>query len=168
MTVFQELLSIKRYREHKAQIELQSRWHKCVQIQQKLDLATQTLHEFKETAKQKEYALYHALYVKPVRIATIDYVLACVTSMQTKAQTLLEKRDAIQRELNDAHRLFVQTRDLHQIASRATEKFIEVTQIRLDADLRENARQEDLEMEEVASMMRERDEWSVHDEVDIA
>ena len=58
-------------------------------------------------------------------------------------------------------------RESHRLATRMTEKFVELAQIHLDQHLREQEYKEDQEMEEAASVRRDREDWEEHAEVDL-
>lgn len=168
MTVFNELLAIKRYREQQAEIALQSQRRLLEAIQQKQEQAARALSDYQRYAQETEAALYNDLYKQSVRISAINHVLACVRTMQAHEAALHQDLQAIQNDLNDAQARFADALNQHRKTSRATEKFIELAQIHHDAALQEDERQEDMEMEEVASIRRDQDEWTHHEEVEIA
>lgn len=168
MTVFTELLAIKRYREQQAETAMQRERSLRDSASQAHREAQQALMDFRHFAAQREASLYAGLYRHPVRVSAINHVLASVRAMQEHDDTLQNRVDAAQTKLDEAQARFAHAREQHQRAVRATEKFIELSDIHRDAARREGERHEDLEMEEVASMMRDQDEWSNHEEVEIA
>lgn len=168
MMIFTELLSIKRYREQQAETAMQRERRLLEAARQSHEQAEQAVIEFRQYARQRETQLYGELYREPVRVSAIDYVLASVRAMQEHEATLLEEMHKTQEALDSAQARFTDARDHHKKAVRATEKFIELSQVHLNEAALEGERQEDLEMEEVASMMRDQDEWSNHEEVEIA
>lgn len=168
MTVFKELLAIKRYREQQAEIALQSQRRLLETIQKKHGQAARALLDFQHYAQQKEAALYEDLYRQSVRISAIHYVLASVRAMQEHEATLHDALQTLQDELDDAQNRFSSAQEHHRKASRTTEKFIELAQTHHDIALQQGERQDDMEMEEIASMRRDQDEWSNHEEVEIA
>jgi len=57
-----------------------------------------------------------------------------------------------------------QRRDEHRQATRMVEKFVELARLHFAEYMRELERKEDLEMEEAASVARDREDWEVHEE----
>ena len=59
-------------------------------------------------------------------------------------------------------------REAHRNATRMVEKFVQLASLHAADELRELERKEDLEMEEAASVARDRDDWQQHDEYEPA
>lgn len=166
MSVYVDLLSIKRFRENQAELAM---IHRRVQTQvarealaQAQALLTRLLREGVET----ELRLYHDLCARIVRLREIETVQQTVAwlrqreAAQQDAVTAAEEAErAALQALNDA-------RKTHRDATRQTSKFADLAR---DFDLmlaRESERREDLEMEEAASIRRDREEWDAFREED--
>lgn len=159
MTMIDELLFIKKFRERKAETELQkSRMQLSSAVNSELQ-AEQVLSKFIEHANNEELRMFADLCSRIVSLRDITDVHAEVSSLKTQE---LGHRDELQARRNQhvqAREIFdVDTRKMRE-ASTAREKFGELARNHRMLIARETERKEELELEELASIVREREEW---------
>jgi len=164
MNVFDELLAIKRFREGQAELAVARQRKIHAEAEHQRDVASEQLAEYKIWAQREEDGFYRDLCSRMVRVREIEGVLEGVAELrqgERDHQTRVETADqnvAVQAET------LVERRLSHRQASRMTEKFVELAQVHLAEHLRELERKEDSEMEEAASVARDRDDWTQHEE----
>jgi type III secretion protein O len=159
MAMIDELLFIKEFRERKAETELQksrARLSAAVQAEQE---AKATLERFIEHATAEELRMFADLCSRVVKLRDINDVHSEVAALKYKEQ-------AHQQELEGRQKQHVQARDdfdgstrKMREASTAREKFVELARNFHWLAAREAERKEELELEELASVVREREEW---------
>lgn len=86
-----------------------------------------------------------------------------VAALRQREQQQQDALDAAQRALEEAEQRFDQARVLHKEAARQTSKFIDLASTFASIEALESERREDLEMEEAASVVREREDWNTTD-----
>ncbi|WP_144630588.1 type III secretion system stalk subunit SctO [Bordetella genomosp. 13] len=164
MSVFDELLAIKRFREGQAELAVARQRQLHAQAETAQEKAEDDLRQYLGWARQRERDMYQDLCSRTVRVREIEDVLAGVADLrqgeQRQHEHVAEARKHVARE---AEALAARRVD-HRDASRMTEKFVELAQMHLDAHLKELERKEDLEMEEAASVARDREDWESHEE----
>lgn len=168
MTIFHELLAIKRYREQRAAQQLQQYAYQLEQAKMHTQECTQAVLDFTAFAQEKEGQLYAQLYQNVVKAPDLDYTLACVAHLRTQQDELRQQQEQAEQAQQQAQESYNRQRALHQESQRHCEKFVELAQARFNAALHESDRQEELELEEVATLRRDSDEWSNHEEVELA
>lgn len=159
MTALQELLRIKRHRELQAEITLRAQRRQLEEARQPYENALASLDSFQKYALRKEQSLYQDLYQRPVHVRDIYYVLGSVTALHARKDMLKEHIATLEAELEQAEHHFNTARERHQRARHTVEKFIELVQTSTNADLLHRNRLEDIEMEDIASLKRDRSEW---------
>lgn len=168
MTVFKELLAIKRFREGQAELAVARQRQLHAQAETAREQAEDSLQQYRGWAQQREQDMYQDLCSRTVRVREIEDVLLGVSDLrqgeQREVDQVAEARKQVERE---AETLAARRKD-HRDANRMTEKFVELAQMHLDAHLKELERKEDLEMEEAASVARDRDDWEQHEEYEPA
>lgn len=160
MDMINELLFIKKFREHKAETEMQkSRARLAIAVQAEKD-AQQTLTDYIAHATAEELRMFTDLCTRIVKLSDINDVHAAMAILKFQEQTH-------QQELQNSQEQHVQAREVFdgdmrkmREASTAREKFVELAQNFHTIAAREAERKEELELEEVASVVREREEWS--------
>lgn len=163
--MMQELLSIKRFREGQAEMgvrqqrsQLQAREAALLQVQQEL------AHMLEE-ALRSEKALYADLCARLVKLRDLEDASQFVAALK---QQELMKRDAVsaaETVLAQAEQALAHARAAHQEAVQQTSKFLELAD-RFDLLAAQEAeRKEDLEMEEAASIARDKEDWHQEEEL---
>lgn len=159
MAMLDELLFIKEFRERKAETELQKSRMRLGAAEQIEREAEKTLQAYVEQAIAEELRLYADLcvrIVKPRDIADVQGEVAAMRLQEMQHQQALESAEQQHVLAKDDFQL--STRKMRD-ASTAREKFVELARNHHMLEARESERKEDLELEEVASIVREREEW---------
>lgn len=153
-----EILSIKRFRETRAELAMQKQGHVLRLARTTRDDAEQALASFHACAVRQERALYDELCRRLVRLRDLENAQLEVAALSRQeghfAETLRQREQAL---LAEQARM-AEARQLHRQAFRMKEKFIELTQAFAEEQLRDHERREDAEMEEVAELRRDRAE----------
>jgi len=164
MSVFTELLSIKSFRESKAELGVRKQRAVLADAVGRRDHADQTLVQFQGFALRHERALYDDLCSRIVRLRDIEDVQFAVVDLrgqERQHETALHQAE--EDRAREASRLEDDKR-LHADALRTKEKFIELAQVYADEQSKEFERKEDAELEEVAETRRDRADWDEHHE----
>jgi type III secretion protein O len=167
MSMFTELLAIKRFREGQAELRVARERTSHQQAELARVAAQETLERFKLEAIERERQMYADLCSRVVKLRDIEDVMQGVSSLrqtEQQRQTDVERADEV---VENALKALATARESHRLATRMTEKFVELAQIHLDQHLREQEYKEDQEMEEAASVRRDREDWEDHVEVDL-
>lgn len=168
MSVFDELLAIKRFREGQAELAVARQRQIHHDAHEGEVQAEARLAAFRDWAETHERELYGDLCRRTVRVRDIEAVLQDVAGLREgerqHEQSLESARETTRRE----EQALGERRDEHRQASRLSEKFVELARLHFDAQIKEAERKEDLEMEEAASVARDRDDWEQHEEYEPA
>jgi len=168
MAVFDELLSIKRFRESQAELAVARERRHFHEAEMAYGAQRRSLEDFRAWAERREHDLYDDLCSRQVRVREIENVLQDVAGLRDgerqREQRVLEAGEL----LNQARKNLDGERVRHREATRHTEKFVELAQIHLAAHIKVIQDKEELELEEVATQARDRDEWQEHDVYDPA
>lgn len=166
MTVFDELLSIKRFRESQAELELVKRRQQHAAAVQAREEAERLLAAYRDEAVRVEDGMYRDLCSRLVRLREIEDVLQRVASLREGERRHEGEVDQAEQKLQQELQALSGARDHHALATRATRKFVEVVEIQAGERLLEMQYKEDMEMEEAASVARDRDDWEQHEELE--
>ena len=159
MKAFKELLSIKTFRETKAELAVLKQRRVFLSADEQRDLDAKTLDDFRVYAQAHERALYEDLCRRVVRLRDLEEVQQEVVVLQTGERkreadlTRSEETRTLEQQHLDA------AREGHHQASRMKQKFVELVQIYSDEAFKLFERNEDAEMEEIAELRRERIDW---------
>ena len=156
--MFSEMLAIKQFREQQAELAFfRQRERRASALKNREDAAA-SLARYSAWARDRETALYTDLCEKVVRIREIDSVLQTVASLrqgEEQHQTSLQQaNEALQAETTQLSLC----REAHAQAERICHKFLELAQAHQEDEARMEMGREDLELEEVASVVWERAE----------
>lgn len=158
MSVFDELLEIKAFRESKAETEVTRTRGEAAVRQQEEEAAAAALAAWKKESLERELALYADLCARIVRLRDIESVQQEVGFFRQREQQRQEAlqqaekaRVAAQEALSGALQVLLE-------ATRMKEKFVELADDFALALSREAEYKEDMEMEEAASVMHQREE----------
>ncbi len=164
MSMFDELLAIKRFREGQAEVRVARERTAHQEAEAARETAKQVLARFRIEAQERELAMYSDLCSRVVRPREIEDVMQGVAGLRdAERQRETDVERASEREQAALQQLKL-ARDDHKIATRMTEKFVELARIHLDEHLRELEYKEDMEMEEAASVRRDREDWETYAE----
>lgn len=159
MEAFGELLSIKTFRESRAELAvLRQRGVLMVATEQR-DTDARNLSDYSAYAQTHERDLYAALCRRVVRLRDISEVQQEVVVLRNGEREREATLDRSERVRAQEQGNLDTAREAHREASRRKQKFVELVQIYSDEALKELERKEDAEMEEIAELRRERFEW---------
>ncbi|OZI33078.1 type III secretion protein [Bordetella genomosp. 1] len=164
MSMFDELLAIKRFREGQAEIAVARQRQVLQDARDGEQAALRSLDDFRGWADAHERELYGDLCRRTVRVREIESVLQDVAGLREGERQHEQALDAARAAAEREESALQARRDDHRQATRMSEKFVELARSHFDAQLREAERKEDLEMEEAASVARDRDDWEQHEE----
>ena len=164
MNVFNDLLSIKRFRESQAELALAGQRQRFVLAQEGEAEARERLERYTQWAVQRERDMYGALCSRTVRVREIEEVLQNVAALRDGERSHEASLQEAQQQLEAERQALADQRARHQAASRSTEKFVELAARHLEEHMQILEPKEDFEMEEAAMQIREREEWGSFDE----
>lgn len=163
MNVFRDLLRIKSFREDQAELRMLRQRDLTRQAQQKHEEESSLLRRMLREGQEAEQRLYGGLCKRVVHLRDIEDVQQTVASFRRR-ESLQE--DAVQtaRDLESkAQEALTASRIAHQEAHRQKSKFLDISRDFDLASAREAERKEDLELEETASLTRDREDWESQD-----
>jgi hypothetical protein len=159
MAMIDELLFIKEFRERKAETELQTSRSRLGAAAHAEREAEKTLQAYAAQAMAEELRLYADLCVRIVKPRDISDVQGEVAAMRIQELQHQQELEAAEKNHELALDHFqLSTRKMRE-ASTAREKFVELARTHHMLEAREAERKEDLELEELSSVVREREEW---------
>ncbi len=159
MTMFRELLSIKDFRESRAELAVRKQRSVLAEAIAARDAAEMQLREFRDYALKHERALYADLCRRIVRLRDLENVQLEVVDLRGRERNHEETLSQSDQARNTEQQRLDNARNIHHEASKMKQKFVELAQIYSDEQMKELERKEDAEMEEVAELRRERDDW---------
>lgn len=162
MSIFDELLDIKAFRERKAETAVVRARGEVTLRHRQMEAAEQALVAWRDEAVARELALYGDLCARLVRVRDIENVQQEVAGFRHVEFEREQDVERAQNTLDEARQVMSRASEALVQANRAKEKFIELAADYADEVRREAERREDLEMEEAASMAQEREaleEW---------
>ncbi|MGE8689098.1 MAG: type III secretion system stalk subunit SctO [Achromobacter sp.] len=168
MSVFDELLAIKRFREGQAEIAVSRQRLRHAEADAARRASEAALASFRNEAVRHEQALYRDLCSRVVRVREIETVLQDVAGLREGERRHEQAVEAAGRRLDEEAQALAVSRQQHQLAVRLTGKFVELARIHLDEHMKALEQKEDLEMEEAASVSRDREDWEQHEEFEPA
>lgn len=168
MSVFKELLSIKAFRESKAELEVRKQRQTLADAKASEREREQALERWREYALRHERDLYADLCRRVVQLRDIEQVQQSVVDMRGQERQHEERvREAAKLCAHEAARLDECKRVLGE-AARAKRKFVELAQAHADEQIKELERREDAELEEAAETRRDSVEWDEYHGEDAA
>lgn len=164
MSVYHELLEIKRFRETQAETEVRRHRALVAEANRAIEELEHKLADFRHWAENHERGLFDDLCARLVKLREIEELRETVAELRNRERNMEQgvldaqgKRDQAARALDDAV-------SVHTDASRQTNKFKELSRVYSEEARLEQERLEDLEMEEFRSTRDEDDEWEAADD----
>lgn len=154
-----ELLFIKRFRETKAETELKKSRGALVVAQQAEREAEQTLQEYVAWAIAQEQSWYDDLCSRLVKLREIAEVQENVSALKVRERDHRSTLEERRKSHEDAREQMELSMRRMREASTAREKFVELARNFHWLAAREQERKEELELEELASVRRDREDW---------
>jgi type III secretion protein O len=168
MSVFDELLAIKRFREGQAEIAVSRQRLRHAEADAAKRGSEAALVSYRDEAERHEHAMYSDLCSRVVRVREIENVLQGVAGLREGERQREQAVEAAAQQLEQESKALAASRQQHQHAVRLTGKFVELARVHLDEHLKALEQKEDLEMEEAASISRDREDWEQHEEYEPA
>lgn len=162
--MWRELQELKAFREGQARTTLQARRGELALARRAHELAAQAVDEHRREARARERTLFDALLARVVRLRDIEDVQHELAHLKQREEALVTRQHDAGRAEQQHEQQVVDAQHVHKGAERVLEKFTQLARIHFDEAAREAERLEDLELEEVASLRRDRDDWDRTDE----
>ena len=159
MSVLDELLFIKRFREQQAESALLRARAELAQSRMAEERARELLEQFRARARADELAWYQALCERPVKLRDITRVQEDVSMLRAGERSHEQSFEQASQVRDKAQTVHAQATDRMREASAVREKFVELVRRENLAMTRELERREELEYEELSSVRRDREDW---------
>ncbi len=159
MTMLDELLRLKVYREEKAEMGLARCRFALAEVTRRTDRARDTLTGYQRWSVERELGLYGALYGRLVRARDLEHLREDVVVLRSKERTLKESLEKVEVEHGQAEVAARESRAVHEQASRTREKFVQLVSVQSEEIRLETERREDIELEELYVIRRDREDW---------
>jgi len=160
MNMFDQMLAIKRFREQQAELEFIRQRLRRTEAEQETEKAQDRLNEFRDWAREREAAMYDDLCERVVRVREIEGVLYEVSQLRKDEgyyESVLHKaNDTLEEETH----VLSERRQAHMQTVRMSNKFVELANVYHEGETQIRNNKEDLELEEVASLVRDRVDWN--------
>ena len=157
-----DLLRIKEFRERQAETALARERTLLALAQRERDAAERSFLDYQQYAADHERVMYNGLMQRTVKLREIETVQRAVVQLRQEelrlgqaAQRAAQMRDAAAARTEAA-------REQHRAAEKIREKFLHLAREHDDELRAEVEREEDLEIEEAASVARDRADWEEH------
>lgn len=164
MAMVDELLYIKTFREQQAETALQRSRADLRLAHAAEDQARTDRDDFARQAVEDELRWYRELCERLVTVRDIEDVQLAVAGLRQREAQLQQMLEERQRQRQDSQQRFHQASEHLKQASTARSKFVELAREHHLAVSREAERKEEMELEELAGVVREREEWGGSDD----
>lgn len=159
MSIFRELLAIKSFREGQAESAVRLQRQALADAVAAREAAEQRLAQLLREGVEIEEGLYRELCSRIVRLREIEDVQWSVAGLRQREAAQQDTVQACERAQQAQDERLEAARVVHQEAARQKSKFVDLARNWAEGELREAERREDLEMEEAASVTRDREDW---------
>lgn len=159
MAMVDELLYIKSFRERQAETAMQRSRTELRLAHEAEDQARTERDDFARQAEEDELRWYHELCERLVKVRDIEDVQHAVAALRLREAEFEQALVNREQEREQAQHGFKAATDHLKQASTARSKFQELAREHHLAVSREAERKEELELEELAGVVREREEW---------
>lgn len=164
MSIFKELLAIKSFREGQAEAQMRTQRAAALEAVQQTEAARDLLARLMDEGQREEAAMYARLCAQVVKLRDIEDVRGEVAQLRMREDQQEQNVErAIENQTEQDAKLEV-ARGKHKEAARQKSKFVDLASNHASEVMREAERKEDLEMEEVASIKRDRADWDEYAE----
>jgi type III secretion protein O len=164
MSMLDELLFIKRFREQQAETLVFRSRADLAQARRAEDEASALLERFRVQAQADEQAWYQALCERPVKLREITRVQEDVSMLRAAERAHEQSLEQAGAQRASAQQAYAEASQRMRDASAVREKFVELVRREHLAASREHERREELEFEELSSVRRDREDWGSDDE----
>ncbi len=157
-----QLLTIKAFRERQAETALHKTRAELAEAHRVEQSAELDLQTFMRRAQEDEIRWFDELCARVVKLRDIEQVQTDVAILRAEQATKEQELEQAQALRVQAQSTFNQATQVMKDATTAREKFEELAQQHHAALGKEAERKEDLELEELASIVREREDLRMH------
>ena len=164
MTMLNELLNLKRYRQDKAEMVLVKCRLALAEVSKRKDDAQEALESYQQWSEDHERGMYGAVYGRVVRPRDLENLRLDVVMLRVKERVLNEALTKVETERTQADTAVRDSRVAHERASRTREKFVQLVEAQSEEIRIEAERQEDVEQEDLHSIRRDREDWEERDD----
>ena len=164
MSIFKELLAIKAFREGQAESAMRMQRSIALEASEKREAAEALLSRLLAEGVDKEHRMYRDLCERIVKLRDIENVQQSVAALRARELQQQDNVDAAIRVLDEENQKLDTVRAAHKEASRQKSKFVDLSHNHTNELAREAERKEDLELEEVANIKRDREDWEEYAE----
>ncbi|MBS1196647.1 MAG: type secretion protein [Proteobacteria bacterium] len=159
MSIFDEILSIKNFRENRAELAMFKQRTVLEAAMAARDEAQKILSAFIEEALRREHNLYQDLCSRLVRLRDIESVQMEVVDLRHREHGYEENLVKSEQARTAEEQRLDEAKQCHQQAVIMKQKFVELVEVYNDEYMKQAERAEDAEMEEVAELRHDRVEW---------
>ncbi|WP_129781704.1 type III secretion system stalk subunit SctO [Peristeroidobacter soli] len=164
MTVLNELLGLKRYREDKAEMALARSRLALSEVTKRKEEAQRALVSYQQWSETHEREIYGAVYGRIVRPRDLEHLREDVVMLRVKERALNETLTNVEAERTQADTAVRDSRTAHERATRTREKFVQLVEAQSEEIRVEAERKEDVELEDLYSVTRDREDWEERDD----
>ena len=164
MTMLNELLELKRYREDKAEMAVVRTRFALVAVTKRKDEAQQELVNYQKWSETHEQDMYGAVYGRVVRPRDLENLRQDVVMLRVKERALNEQLTQVEAERTQADTAVRDSRVVHERATRTREKFVQLVEVQSEEIRAEAERKEDVETEDLYAVARDREDWGERDD----
>ena len=161
---FNEILSIKAFRETRAELTMLKQRSVFQMAGKMRDESEQALSAFRDYALNHERAIYADLCRHIVRLREIEDVQQEVVILRGTERGHEQTLQNAEQALATERKRLDEVREEHTQASRMKQKFVELVNVYSEEQRMEFERKEDAELEEVAKLRRDRADWDEYHE----
>lgn len=129
MKTLAPLVTIKAFRERKAELAVLAQRRVLLQAEGERDDAEQALDTFRREATAREQRLYRELCTRVVHLHEIDHVRAQVSEMRSEETEHEQTLDAAEQRRDQAEHQLDDDRAAHAEARRMHDKFVELAEV---------------------------------------
>ena len=165
MAVLDELLDIKTFRQRQADAALQTARARLAEAHRTEESRRQAFEQFVNQATADVEAWYGALMGRQVKVHEINALHLDIAILRAEEETRKQAHLEARKGLESAQTVHVSAAESLREATTVREKFLELAQRHNAAIASELERREELEFEELASIVREREAFTTEENV---
>jgi type III secretion protein O len=159
MTMLNELLELKRYREDKAELAVARCRLALAEVTKRKEGAQEALVSYQRWSETHERDMYGAVYGRVVRPRDLENLRQDVVMLRVKERALNDDLTNVEAERAKADTGVRESRVAHERATRTREKFVQLVDVESEETRIEAERKEDVELEDLHSIARDREDW---------
>ncbi|THF57267.1 type III secretion system stalk subunit SctO [Pseudothauera rhizosphaerae] len=159
MSMLHELLRLKEHRENKAEMAVSGCRMALAEAVQQEETARGSLVEYRHWSVEQERGMYAAVCRRVVRARDLEWLREDVLMLRVKERDLEDVLHQREKQRDEADHRLQDAREVHRLASRVKEKFIQLVEVQSEEIRLESERKEDVEMEDLYAVRKEREDW---------